>query len=497
MTEQPTGQALATLANIDDLTEGRDRAIALWLDTYDTLHTNAAAAGAASIGGNIGFTAPDTGRSRDAYLTAALLSTATHRSFDRATGRSSELGAREHYARTITQEVDRRCWSHLMKHLGFDALLDRQAREEFEAGLRDNPPAFTADNCGATFGNLWGNRREMYLRGIANVFMAMDRRFRSHDAFAVGNRLVIDNAFRVGWGGWQSYDRRDTLRDVERIFRELDELPPLDHGAGEAIHNQIESDNDAARRADSWPALIEGPYFRVRAFKNGNLHLWFTRKDLLKQVNALLLEYYNPLEGDKGEGPSYEAGPLYHTAPAKYFGAFNSSADVTARVMELAEIAEGHTVLEPSAGTGMLAKAAKARGATVVCIEVQPGLAHELRTLHGFPDTREDDFLRVDPARFPAFDRIVMNPPFDRGRDCDHVRHAYQFLKPGGRLVAIMSARAEFGTDARHKALHELIATTTGKWGNARHYWHDLPEKSFAHAGTNVNTVMLCFNKPR
>lgn len=58
------------------------------------------------------------------------------------------------------------------------------------------------------------------------------------------------------------------------------------------------------------------------------------------------------------------------------------------------------------------------------------------------------------------------------------------------------AARAEFATDERHKALHDLIATTRGRyhWGRE---WSDLPERSFAHAGTNVNTVTLRIQKPR
>jgi 16S rRNA G1207 methylase RsmC len=87
-----------------------------------------------------------------------------------------------------------------------------------------------------------------------------------------------------------------------------------------------------------------------------------------------------------------------------------------------------------------------------------------------------------------------MNPPFDRGRDCDHVRHAYRFLKPGGVLVAIMSARAEYGEDKRHKALHRIIDQCSPVY--TRSPWYDLPPGSFAHAGTNVNTVVLAIRKP-
>jgi hypothetical protein len=37
-----------------------------------------------------------------------------------------------------------------------------------------------------------------------------------------------------------------------------------------------------------------------------------------------------------------------------------------------------------------------------------------------------------------------MNPPFEKEQDVDHVRHAYDLLKPGGRLVAIMGEHCFF-----------------------------------------------------
>ncbi len=99
----------------------------------------------------------------------------------------------------------------LMEQLGFDQLLDQQARKEFHDGLRDDPVPFTPDNCAATFGNIWTNRRDLYLRGIANVFAKLDRRFRSHNGFKIGARLIIDRALNE-WGSWDRYERRDTLR---------------------------------------------------------------------------------------------------------------------------------------------------------------------------------------------------------------------------------------------------------------------------------------------
>jgi hypothetical protein len=42
-----------------------------------------------------------------------------------------------------------------------------------------------------------------------------------------------------------------------------------------------------------------------------------------------------------------------------------------------------------------------------------------------------------------------MNPPFERLADIDHVRHAFEITKPGGRVVAIMGEGTFFRTDRK------------------------------------------------
>lgn len=475
---------LMNRVQIDEITAGRDMAIERWLDAFDSYHRLTDEAAALSIGGAFALSAPMGDRYTDTALTRAFLAKTDHEHYDRETHSRTKTTAREHFAERMTAAVDRRCWRHLLETLGFDQLLDRQAREEFYSGLDSVPPAFTSENCAATFGHIWENRRDIYLRGVANTFAALDRRFRSHDGFKIGSRLIIERALGDSGRWWSNYNRRDTLRDVERVFRELDGLGPCPESM--SITEQVTS------RPDHTPFVIHGDYFRVRVFGNGNLHLWFERKDLLKEVNKLLAEYYGEVIGDGYDSTEAADAPEFHVTPAKDFGAFMSSDEVAWRVMECAMIGKGLTVLEPSAGTGVLAKAARDGGALVDCIEIQPGLAHELRVLHGFDAVRQADFLTLSPS--PSYDRIIMNPPFDRGRDCDHVRHAFEFLKPGGILVAVMSARAEFREDKRHRALHEIVERCRPACGWRK--WHDLPAGSFAHAGTNINTVILAIRKP-
>src|SRR5690606_258873 len=77
----------------------------------------------------------------------------------------------------------------------------------------------------------------------------------------------------------------------------------------------------------------------------------------------------------------------------------------------------------------------------------------------GFP-THVGDFLEVTPelAAFwkerPGFlfDAVVANPPFEDGADITHVQHAFGFLKPGGRLAAIVSEGCFFRQDRQATA---------------------------------------------
>jgi hypothetical protein len=107
---------------------------------------------------------------------------------------------------------------------------------------------------------------------------------------------------------------------------------------------------------------------------------------------------------------------------------FPTPAPLAARMVELADIQRGHTVLEPSAGTGRLLQAVRnaCPGAVTTAVEINYGLAHRLRL--NWDDVRQADFMEWTGG---AFDRIIMNPPFTMGADIKHIQRAACMLKPG------------------------------------------------------------------
>lgn len=157
------------------------------------------------------------------------------------------------------------------------------------------------------------------------------------------------------------------------------------------------------------------------------------------------------------------------------------------KLIDQADIKPGMRVLEPEAGKGDLADPARAAGGVVDVVELSHTLQEILRAKgHNVVSGNFEDF---EPEE--KYDRVVMNPPFSNGLDADHVRRAYDMLKPGGRLVAITGEGVHFRSDAK--------ATAFRDWLDARAaVVEKLPEGSFKSAfrSTGVATRLVVIDKP-
>ncbi|MBS3648835.1 N-6 DNA methylase [Pseudaminobacter sp. 19-2017] len=181
-----------------------------------------------------------------------------------------------------------------------------------------------------------------------------------------------------------------------------------------------------------------------------------------------------------------------YTRTKQEFGQFDSPPDVVRRVIELADIRPGMLVLEPSAGVGNLALAAHHEGGIVTAWEIDPNRFDKLKSLDIWSETACPvlvDALQQDPYFEYAerFDRVVMNPPFARQDDIRHVIHAANFLKDGGRLVAVMSASVLFRDNKLTTDFRAFVEACDGTIER-------LPEDSFKESGTSVNTCVVSFN---
>lgn len=195
-------------------------------------------------------------------------------------------------------------------------------------------------------------------------------------------------------------------------------------------------------------------------------------------------------EGDAGEAMEAVLLTGETTNRKADFGQFDTPPTIAARVIKLANITAGLRCLEPSAGVGAIALAAAAAGAEVMCFEIDERRCDTLvkanaKASHRLDMVVQQDFLSEEPC--PLYDRVAMNPPFAKRADVHHVNHAIGFLKPAGRLVAIMSAGVLFRSDKLTVDFRNMVASHGGTI-------EELPPESFKPSGTAVNTVIVAFD---
>lgn len=178
------------------------------------------------------------------------------------------------------------------------------------------------------------------------------------------------------------------------------------------------------------------------------------------------------------EGLQFSKIPGYFPTPSK----------VVETMVHYAQIEAGHKVLEPSAGSGAILDELDQWGPediAVTCYEVNCTLANILEA-KGYP-VHGSDFLRaLESDR--RYDRVLMNPPFEKQADIDHVLMALEVLEPGGRVVAIMSASPFFRDNGKSRLFRRILEDHTSEV-------IDLPEGSFKDSGTGVNTKLVIIDK--
>lgn len=115
----------------------------------------------------------------------------------------------------------------------------------------------------------------------------------------------------------------------------------------------------------------------------------------------------------------------------------------------------GLVVLEPSAGSGNIARALREAGAAeVLTCEIDPNLQPILRR-DGFR-LIASDFMSVTAEQVSHVNMIVMNPPFSQG--VRHIQHAYDIAPAGCVIVALCNtSNLESSYYSHYREFAELV----------------------------------------
>jgi len=286
-----------------------------------------------------------------------------------------------------------------------------------------------------------------------------------------------------------------TAADVKSVY--LSENVQLDEWAhGEVVFSEIAEDFNEGREPESISDVIRDSLTTMSVSgTSAKLSAQLDRADYAK-VNKILeglggkwnkkagAHVFASCDPEEAIANFLETGKL--DKPQK-FGFFPTPAPLARELVKLAGLRPGHTVLEPEAGVGGIASiCAEVVGkGSVTCYEIQQKNCDVLRSL-GFK-VEQADFLTVEPA--PRFTHVILNPPFEKQQDIDHVLHAFKFLEPAGTMAAIMSIAVTFRTNSKTTQFRAFLDSMGAKI-TVNH------KDAFKESGTSAQTVSIVFQKP-
>lgn len=166
----------------------------------------------------------------------------------------------------------------------------------------------------------------------------------------------------------------------------------------------------------------------------------------------------------------------------KEFQYFPTPKEIALQLIDMADIKPGDMLLEPSAGQGAIADYFP-KDNPYLLVELNEANAKVLEN-KGF-NVLVGDFLNC------GFDKahiIIMNPPFSKQQDVDHILHAYELLKAGGTLVSIVSESPFFRENKKSVEFRKFLEDNNAEV-------IELPEGAFKESGTMVKTRIVKINK--
>ena len=153
--------------------------------------------------------------------------------------------------------------------------------------------------------------------------------------------------------------------------------------------------------------------------------------------------------------------------------------DLAKELVMLACIDENSRVLEPEAGIGNIADAAKKVTENVDCIERMSNFREILKLKKH--NVISDDLMETEVH--PVYDAVIMNPPFSE--ECEHIQKAFDFVRPGGSLVAVCSNGIQWKSTRKYEQFRDWLAGHT----------HSVTESHAKFEMTGVHTVVLVMDK--
>jgi len=185
------------------------------------------------------------------------------------------------------REARRHVWGSLVKKLDMRRFMSVAEWEAFDHQLRnDEPPPVSLDFIHDFMRRLVANMPKMHERAVLEVFdwlrprSEVSRSHKTNEVFQIGKKVVLPREvkpYASGRFGMTLHYSDQKLLALENVFCVLDGA-----AKGESWRPELALAIEASSSSTG-----ETRWFRFKCYQNGNLHLEFTRPDLVARINQI------------------------------------------------------------------------------------------------------------------------------------------------------------------------------------------------------------------
>ena len=184
--------------------------------------------------------------------------------------------------------IARNAWRYLLAQTGMLAYMTDARQKELQGQLDNGQfPALTVENILSSMEGLTGQLGSLLIESVKEVFdwlRPWHSGYKTNKKFTVGRKVIIGYMLNQSWAGADfhiNYSRANHIKMLGNVFSLLDGqgVPQYPHD----LPTQMNTALKGVRSGESFTV----PYMTGKPYGNGNLHLAFTRMDLVDKLNQL------------------------------------------------------------------------------------------------------------------------------------------------------------------------------------------------------------------
>ena len=192
-------------------------------------------------------------------------------------------------AEDLKKGIKKQCWQRIIRLMELPSYMSRKKKEALYKQVEDgNIPEITQESILTFCSGVYGGLRDLFAEMVEETAKWLQpsawNRLKTNEKskFEIGEKVIKQWVMELDYGGKSShvkYGYEDDIQKLDNIFSMLDGKG-VNKYPGDLLTAMKE-----ANKKEKWQAETE--YFKLKWFKNGNLHIIFKRKDLLQEFNKI------------------------------------------------------------------------------------------------------------------------------------------------------------------------------------------------------------------